>query len=294
MKRLSLVAAAAVAVGGLVMLGVSSGAEATSTVPTVTAVTPQNGPTGGGTTVVINGTNLFGTTGVTFGGISASFVNHTNTRLVATAPPGSVGAVHVVVTTGNGTSTPTPDDFFNYVTQGTPTIQKLAPQQGSIFGKTKVYISGADFDAPCSVDFGTQASATVTVVSNTSITAVSPSNPSGTVRVSVTCTGGTTPPDTADQYTYVNGVPVVTAVVQDVGLPTGGETIFVYGTKFLAGSSVDFGTTGASSVTRVSSSILRVEAPPNSPGVVDVTVTDHKGTSSLDPQDTYDYTTTVP
>ncbi|OOG69654.1 hypothetical protein B0E45_15030, partial [Sinorhizobium sp. A49] len=62
--------------------------------PTVTAVAPASGPTGGGTLVVITGTNLLNATAVTFGATAASgFTINSDTQITATAPAGSAGTV---------------------------------------------------------------------------------------------------------------------------------------------------------------------------------------------------------
>jgi len=68
----------------------------------VTAIEPNGGPTAGGTTVAIIGTN-FGTwhATVSFGGHAATNVSLvSDTLITATAPPGAAGPVDVGITTG--------------------------------------------------------------------------------------------------------------------------------------------------------------------------------------------------
>ena len=84
--------------------------------PTVTSVAPNTGPTTGGTTVTIGGTNFFGTTSVRFGGASAaSFTVLSGTQITAASPPGN-GSVDVTVTTSAGTSALSSADQFTYTT----------------------------------------------------------------------------------------------------------------------------------------------------------------------------------
>ena len=72
--------------------------------PTVTSITPTNGPPGGGTTVTISGTNLYGAIQVTFGGVPGNITTMTNTSLKVVSPPGT-GSVAVVVSTQAGSAT---------------------------------------------------------------------------------------------------------------------------------------------------------------------------------------------
>jgi hypothetical protein len=72
--------------------------------PTVTSMTPTSGPAGGGTTVTIVGTNLYGTPQVTFGGVPGTITTLTNTSMKVVTPPGS-GSVPVVVATSAGSAT---------------------------------------------------------------------------------------------------------------------------------------------------------------------------------------------
>ncbi len=91
--------------------------------PTVTGISPTSGPTTGGTSVTITGTNLSSATAVEFGTNNASITSNTATQIVATSPSGSTGSVHVTVTTAGGTSTTGGSDQFTYYTvPGAPTI----------------------------------------------------------------------------------------------------------------------------------------------------------------------------
>ncbi len=82
--------------------------------PTVTAVSPANGGTAGGTSVTITGTNLSGATAVKFGSTSAtSFTVNSSTSITATAPAGA-GTVNITVTTAGGTSATSTADQFTY------------------------------------------------------------------------------------------------------------------------------------------------------------------------------------
>ncbi|MCX6840566.1 MAG: cadherin domain-containing protein, partial [Verrucomicrobia bacterium] len=73
--------------------------------PTVSNISPATGPTLGGTSVTITGTNFTGVTGVTIGGTAATAVTVVNaTTITATTPAGSSGTASVEVTTPGGTN----------------------------------------------------------------------------------------------------------------------------------------------------------------------------------------------
>ena len=78
---------------------------ATPPPPTVTRISPKRGPTTGGTSVTITGTNLAGATEVKFGSYKATgVIVYSPTSITVTSPAGMVGTVHVSVTTPGGTS----------------------------------------------------------------------------------------------------------------------------------------------------------------------------------------------
>src|SRR5205823_1066745 len=117
--------------------------------PTVTGVTPNGGVTGGGTTVVISGTNFLGAESpvgsVKFGATAAaSYTVNSDTQITATSPAHAAGVVHITVTTPVGTSTTGGADQFTYVAF-TPTVSAIDPDHGVQAGGTTVTVTGTGF-----------------------------------------------------------------------------------------------------------------------------------------------------
>lgn len=84
-------------------------------IPAVAQLTPQSGPTAGGTSVVIKGQGFTGATTVAFGGVVApAFTVNSDIQITAISPPGS-GVVDVTVTTSGGVSPATVVDRFTYL-----------------------------------------------------------------------------------------------------------------------------------------------------------------------------------
>lgn len=237
--------------------------------PTVTAVSPSAGPTGGGTTVTITGANLSEASSVKFGGIEASgFVVNSETSITAVSPGGPAGSFHVTVTTPEGTSVPTGGDLFRYA--AAPTITKLKPASGSAGGGTSVVITGTNLSEATSVKFGSVAAVSFTVSSATSITAVSPEESAGTVDVTVTTPGGTSAVVAADSYRFT---PTVTELSPTSGSKVGGTTVTVRGQGFALGTTstkFKFGATAAKSVNCSWTTECVVVAPAHEAGIVDV------------------------
>jgi len=87
--------------------------------PTITSLTPSTGPTSGGTSVVIAGTDFCGgcetVTRVRFGGVCAnSFTVNSSTQVTAISPAHSTGAKDVVLTNAVGSSANTANDDYTY------------------------------------------------------------------------------------------------------------------------------------------------------------------------------------
>src|ERR1043165_2334608 len=105
--------------------------------PTISAFQPTNGTVG--TSVVVTGTNLMGTTALSFNGMSATFTVNSATQITATVPSGATtGKVAVTTSAGNATSS---GNFT--VTVPTPTITSFSPSSGQV--ATIVTINGTNF-----------------------------------------------------------------------------------------------------------------------------------------------------
>jgi hypothetical protein len=91
-------------------------APAPANAPTVTGLSPANGPGDGGTTVVITGTGFTGASDVSFGSTAAdSFNVDSDTQITAVSPAANMsGVVDVTVTTSAGSSSATSDDQFTF------------------------------------------------------------------------------------------------------------------------------------------------------------------------------------
>jgi hypothetical protein len=257
--------------------------------PAITSISPTTGPTAGGTTVTIDGSNLENANAVDFGSSAGTVSADSTTSITVTSPAGSAGAVTVSVTTPSGTAN-APQQFTYVVPPPPPGISGIAPSTGSAAGGTAVTISGSNLANATAVDFGT-AAATVTADTATSITATSPPG-LGTVSVTVTTLGGTATSPVQFAYTVPPGFPTVTATSPVTGPAAGGTQVTVTGTNLLGASAVDFGGQPAS-FRDVTATSLTAFAPAGS-GTVEVTVTTPAGTSVGTPAGSFTYVWPAP
>ncbi len=256
-------------------------------VPTVTSLSPAVGLSLGGTSVTVSGTGFLSASAVQFGTLSAtSFIVVSPTSIIATTPAAAAGIVDVTVTTPTGTSTATSSDQFAY--EAAPSVSAISPSVGLPAGGNSVTITGSGFSGASAVDFGSLPATSFAVSSPTSITATAPQQAAGSVDVTVATPVGTSATSGADQYSYESG-PVVTSLSPLAGLTTGGTTVSISGTGFVATSAVLFGAVAASSYTVLSSSHLTAVAPSGAPATVDITVTTPLGTSATSSADHYSY-----
>ncbi len=239
-------------------------------VPVLTAVSPGQGPVGGGNTVTLSGSGLTGVTAVTFGSTPAlSFTVVSATQITAVAPPGAAGPVQITVTGPGGTS-----NGVTYFYVGVPTLTGASPAQGPTAGGTTVTLTGTNLLGATAVRFGAVNATSFTVVSATQITAVAPSG-SGTVQITVVTPGGTS---NGVSYTYVP-TPVLTSLSPTQGPLGAGTTVTLFGSGLTATGSVVFGSTPAS-FTVVSDTWVTAIAPSGPAGPVNVHVITVGGSSN--------------
>ncbi|MFD7506897.1 beta strand repeat-containing protein [Streptomyces sp. NPDC059850] len=239
--------------------------------PVLSAVSPGQGPVGGGNTVTLTGSGLTGVTAVHFGSVPAvSFTVVSATQITAVAPPGTAGPVQITVTGPGGVS-----NGVTYFYVGVPTLGDITPASGPVSGGTAVTLTGTNLLGATAVTFGGVPATSFTVVSAIQITAVAPPGTAGAVQVTVTTPGGT-----SNGVTYVYAaVPVLTSAVPGQGPLGGGNTVTLFGSGLTTTSAVHFGSTLAA-FTVVSDSWVTATAPAGSAGAVNVTVTTVGGTSN--------------
>jgi hypothetical protein len=157
---------------------------------------------------------------------------------------------------------------------GAPTVASITPNSGPASGGTEVTITGTGFQSGASVKLGGTAATAVTVVSGTSITATAPAHAAGAVNVLVTNTDGQNGTLT-NGFTYgaANPAPTVTSITPNSGVASGGTTVTIAGTGFLAGAAVSFGGTNATGATVVNSTSITATTPAHAAGAVNVVVT---------------------
>ncbi|HEY7947026.1 MAG TPA: G1 family glutamic endopeptidase, partial [Acidimicrobiales bacterium] len=105
--------------------------------PVISSVTPAQGPTVGGTSVVVNGNYLTGASSVSVGGTVVPYTVNPDNSLSVTAPAEPTGTVDVTVTTPGGSSSHGAADQFTYVlTPQTILFTSSAPSAATVGGPT--------------------------------------------------------------------------------------------------------------------------------------------------------------
>ena len=275
--------------------------------PTVTSVSPDSGPLSGGTPVTLTGTGLASVTKVFFGATAVTTFTQpgTGSTIDVTAPPAATaGTVSVTVSGPYGTSPVATTDAYTYLPASPPTtgpqVSAVSPASGPVGGGTGVTISGTGLSGASAVDFGGVPASSYSVNSaGTAVTAVSPgvANP-GSIDVTVTAGGATSPVSTNDVFTYLKSStgsppppPAVSAVTPATGPTTGGTLVTVSGSDLTGATSVHFGgVAGTDLSVSASGTSLTVKTPAVLySGPVPVTVTTPSGTSSASSAPQFSY-----
>ena len=250
--------------------------------PTIASLSPASGPTAGGSSVTISGSDFQSGATVRFGTALATVLDRVDQAITVRTPAGAAGAVTVTVTNPDG-GVVTRAAGFTYVSVADPvsepTIITVTPGSGPTTGNTTVTIGGAEFMAGATVRFGALP-ATVLASSATTLSVRTPAAAAGLVALTVTNPdGGSVTMGLA--FTYVPAVvpviaPTVTTVTPTSGPTTGGTDVVLTGTGFQTNVVVRFGGVSAAILSRTSSSIT-ARTPAAIAGAVGVTVTNPDG-----------------
>ena len=269
-------------------------------VPTVSALSPNNGQPAGGYPCVITGNGFTGVSVVKFGATvvsPATYTVNSPTQITVSSVPAGTAAtvVDVKVTNPAGESSPagTGNDFY----YGLPTVTQISPTAGPVGGSNQIVITGTNF--PTSgplpvVHFGSAGDGTGVIVdASTQIRVFAPAGSAGlTVDVTVTVGSTTTGASAATKYSY--GKPEVLNLNPAAGPAAGGNTLIISGTGFTGVSYVRFGGVPLSSsfyTVNGPTQITVTNVPAGTAGTdVEVTVVNPEGESpTAGPANNYTY-----
>jgi hypothetical protein len=242
-------------------------------VPAIKSFTPASGVNG--TSVVITGTDLWGISAVSFGGIpAASFFTDTlkGASITAVVGEGASGLVKIVSAYGN-------DSLGGFVYTA-PRVFSFTPSTGT--NGTTIKITGENFTGATQVRFGNGIAKSFTIDSAKGITAIVGNGATGNVYVTgalpagVTSNTNTATGTSSAIFTY-NG-PTITKV--DPMMGTVGTTVKITGDGFSGTTAVKFGGTAARSFTV--DSVGNITAVVGSGTTGNIAVTTPAGTTSID------------
>src|SRR5436190_14579248 len=252
---------------------ISAGTVGSTAPPTVTSVSPSQGPAAGGQSVIITGTNFSGATVVTVDGISVPFSvlapNPPNgqaaTQISIKTPPHAAGTVDVAVTTPAGFAS---SSGGIYTFNPGPSVTNISPATGPLTGGQSVTITGTNFTPGSTFVTIGGVAATVGTVTGTTISATTPANVAGPQSDVVTTTFGGTG-SLVNGYTNQN-VPTVTAISPASGPLGGGQSVTITGQNFLGATAVSIGGSAATIVGTPTATTITATTGPHAAGLVDV------------------------
>ncbi|MDX2199189.1 MAG: IPT/TIG domain-containing protein [Phycisphaerae bacterium] len=157
----------------------------------VDSIAPDKGSVAGGTKVTIVGDGFPADATVLFGEFAATQVAVLNSRVIeAIAPAGAAGSISITITAGNGRRLTLPA-AFEYVDapDPDPAATSITPAIGPAGAATSVTILGSNFKAGTQVIFGGLLATQTTLLTDTLLTAITPSSPAGKVDVLIVAPG---------------------------------------------------------------------------------------------------------
>ena len=241
-----------------------------------------NGPTAGGTHVLIGGTGFLQGATVTFNRVPATNVQFQSGNLLsATTPAGNAGAVDVQVTNPDGQIALLSGGWL-YVPP--PVASSMYPSLGPPAGGTIAVISGTGFASGAAVTFGGQAAISVLWGSSTTLVVTTPA---GTGSVNVVVKNPDNQQSTlAGKFTYTApSAPPPTLAALPInpvqGLDTGGTYATITGTLFQPGALAIVGANPLNREKVVSATTITGVTLPNALGPGLVAVTNPDGQSAF-------------
>jgi large repetitive protein len=199
--------------------------------PTLSGISPANGPTAGGAPIILSGANFGANPTVTVGGVNATVLaGSTESSLTFTLPVGEGLNQSVQVSSGSASSTNTL--LFNY---NAPAISGVSPATGTTAGGTTITLTGSSFGLNPSVFIG-PSFAPILSNSHGQITCTLPAGQGSNREVRVIVAGQTSLPA---YFSYT--APAIISISPANGPTVGGTTITLTGSNFGTAPVVTFG-----------------------------------------------------
>jgi len=230
---------------------------------------PTSGPAEGGQVVQLSCNGLQYDPTVTFGGKPAEIITldaATGTLAVET-PPGA-GSVWVEVShTFDAITVPVQ---YSYEEPPSVVVDSITPAQGPVEGGTAITLRGAGFGPGTVVFVGALSAASLEVVSDTELYAITPEGSPGMVDVRVVAGGQQAVLE--DGFEFVGDTLTLDLVTPETVARAGGTYMRVYGTGFDETTSVSVGGVTCDVISRLSGAEIHVRSPKLEVGVYDVMV----------------------
>ena len=251
---------------------------APATAPTISGVSPNSGPTAGGTAVTISGSNFRSGAGVQFGSLSARGVQIANSaQIQAVTPAESSGVVSITVKNSDG-QTATAANAFTFAAPPLQIVTTSLPV-GSVGASYSTTLAASGGTPPYTwsttggvLPAGLQLSATTGTIAGTPTTSGSFS-----FTAQVRDSKGASSSAGLAMNVSPNSAPSISSVSPNNGSIDGGTTVTISGNNFQSGATVRFGSVAAASVRIVNSAQIQAVTPAEPSGVVNISVQDPDG-----------------
>jgi hypothetical protein len=248
--------------------------------PTLTSMTPNHGPTDGGTLVSLTGNHFTAATTVTINARACTSPSATTATTLTCTTPSGAGIADVTVTNATGSVTGT--GMFRY---DAPIVTGVSPTHGPAAGGNMVTISGSNFViGGTTATIGGNACTSPGLTSSTAMTCTAPAG-TGTGAVVVTTASGNSGSSTT--YTF-DAVPVVNVITPNTGPTAGGALVTILGTGLTNPTAVTIDGNACTNITPVSPASLRCNTPAGVGLGKSVLVTTAGGTSTANTLFSYD------
>lgn len=246
-----------------------------NTAPIIFSVTPNIGNIDGSTFITVHGDDFKDDAVLIIGENYASDVGVKDRfTITAKTPPGEMGKADVMVINSDDTGQFILKDGFEYkIPTSAPTLSKIEPDKGTIFGDTDVILTGTDFREGAEVIIGGNPAVDVEVVSPIKIRAKTPPGKHGKAMVTVVNPdGGSASIPEGFEYMAPTTLPEITDVTPIQGTVYGGTIINITGSDFREEAKVYVGGEPSPKVTVIDSNTIQATTPPNDAGEAEVSV----------------------